>query len=118
MKLTLIGHDDLYAVEQLQMALFSADGPGEAVSKLSRSNQWITASTTITRDGKTARGIRRMRTGEETVQLRRRILQQSYYAAAIQLLPVLQAPRPSYRLSVELSLLRTPDFELHHIFSS
>ncbi len=89
MKLTLIGHDDLYAVEQLQMSLFGADASGEAVSKLTRSGIWITASTTITRDGLTVRGFRRLRAGEETVQRRRRILQQSYYAAAIQLLPTL-----------------------------
>ena len=36
MKLTLIGHDDLYAVEQLQMALFATSQEGEAVSQLHR----------------------------------------------------------------------------------
>ena len=36
MKLTLIGHDDRYAVEQLQMALFPDNAQGEAVSRLSR----------------------------------------------------------------------------------
>ena len=88
MKLTLIGHDDLYAVEQLQLALFSADAPGEAVSKLTRGKTWLTAATTITRDGYTVRGLRRLHSCDETVRLRRRILQQSYYAAATQLLPV------------------------------
>jgi len=34
MKLILCGHDDRYAVEQLQMALFSTDEEGEAVSSL------------------------------------------------------------------------------------
>ena len=87
MKLTLIGHDDLYAVEQLQMSLFGADAPGEAVSRLSRGKIWTTATTRITRDGKTVLGIRRFPAGEETVRLRRQTLQQSYYAAAVQLLP-------------------------------
>ena len=36
MKLTLIGHSDRYAIEQLQMSLFAADGEGEAVSRLTR----------------------------------------------------------------------------------
>ena len=36
MKLTLIGHEDRYAVEQLQMALFSPEEPGEATSALHR----------------------------------------------------------------------------------
>ena len=92
MKLTLIGHDDRYAVEQLQLALFPAESAGEggaAVSALHRSKTWLTAATTITRDGKTVRGIRRLKAGQETVRLRRRILQQSYYAAATQLLPAI-----------------------------
>ena len=92
MKLTLIGHDDRYAVEQLQLALFPAESAGEggtAVSALHRSNTWLTAATTITRDGKTVRGIRRLKADQETVRLRRRILQQSYYAAAVQVLPAI-----------------------------
>ena len=32
MELTLIGHDDRYAVEQLQMALFPEDTQGQATS--------------------------------------------------------------------------------------
>ena len=88
MNLKLLGHDDLYAVEQLQLALFSADAPGEAVSKLTRGKTWLAAATTITREGRTVRGVRRLRSCDETVRLRRRILQQSYYAAATQLLPV------------------------------
>ena len=36
MKLTLLGHDDRYAVEQLQMALFPEGTEGEAVSALHR----------------------------------------------------------------------------------
>ena len=36
MNLTLIGHDDRYAVEQLQMALFPENPPGTAESALHR----------------------------------------------------------------------------------
>ena len=34
MELTLIGHDDCYAVEQLQMSLFGDSSQGQAVSAL------------------------------------------------------------------------------------
>ena len=87
MKLTLIGHEDRYAVEQLQMALFSADSPVEAVSTLSRGKIWLTATTVISLDGKRVKASRRLPASEETVSLRRRCLQQSYYRAAVQLLP-------------------------------
>ena len=86
MKLTLIGHDDRYAVEQLQMALFSTSEDGEAVSSLHRGKIWITAATKITKNGKTVTASRRIRATEESVRLRRRALQQSYYLAAVQLL--------------------------------
>ena len=91
MKLVLSGHDDRYAVEQLQLALFPEGTEGEAVSSLSRSGTWLTATTKITLDGKTAIGIRRLRICDESVRERRRTLQQSYYKAAIQLLPALPA---------------------------
>ena len=87
MKLTLIGHDDRYAVEQLLMALLPEDAQAEAVSTLHRGATWLTASTVITLGGKTVRGSRRLRACEETVRLRRRALQQSCYLAARQLLP-------------------------------
>ena len=87
MKLTLNGHDDRYAVEQLQLALFPEDTQGEAVSTLHRGNTWLTATAKITVGGKTAAASRRLKTSEETVRLRRRILQQSYFLAAKQLLP-------------------------------
>ncbi len=87
MKLTLIGHDDRYAVEQLQMALFPAGAAIDAVSSLHRGTTWLTAVTTITLDGKTVRAQRRIRAKDETVRLRRQTLQQCYYLAAIQLLP-------------------------------
>ena len=91
MKLTLIGHDDRYAVEQLQLALFSTNTEGEAISSLHRGKTWLTATTKITLDGKTVTASRRLKATEETVRLRRRCLQQSYYLAAIQLLPALPA---------------------------
>ena len=87
MKLTLIGHDDRYAVEQLQMALFPEGTEGEATSSLHRSATWLTATAKITSGGKTATASRRIKAAEETVRLRRRALQQSYYLAATQLLP-------------------------------
>ena len=78
MKLTLIGHDDHYAVEQLQLALFPEGTEGEAVSALHRSATWLTATTKITLNGKTVTGIRRMKAAEESVRERRRTLQQSF----------------------------------------
>ena len=87
MKLTLTGHDDRYAVEQLQLALFPEDTQGEAVSALHRGGTWLTATAKITIAGQTATASRRLKASEETVRLRRRILQQSYYLAAKQLLP-------------------------------
>ena len=92
MKLLLLGHEDRYAVEQLQLALFplepmenvtepfSDDG---AVSTLHRGAVWLTATARITKNGVTHTAVKRLRTAEETVRLRRRILQQSYYLAAL-----------------------------------
>ena len=86
MKLTRTGHDDRYAVEQLQMALFPEGSEGEAHSALHRGKVWLTAATKITMDGKTVTACRRLKAAEESVRLRRQRLQQSYYAAAVQLL--------------------------------
>ena len=86
MKLTLIGHDDRYAVEQLMMSLFPDSAEGEATSTLHRGGTWLTASTKITVDGRTVTASRRLKASEETVRLRRRALQQSFYLAATQLL--------------------------------
>ena len=91
MKLTLTGHDDRYAVEQLQMALFPEGTEGEAISSLHRGKIWLTATAKITIGEKTAYASRRLKAVEETVRLRRRALQQSYYLAAIQLLPAIPA---------------------------
>lgn len=87
MKLTLIGHDDRYAVEQLLMSLFGSDAQGEAVSTLHRGSVWLTATANITQEGKTVTRSRRIRASEETVRLRRRALQQSFYLAALEFLP-------------------------------
>ena len=89
MNLKLIGHEDRYAVEQLQMALFPAGAEVDATSTLHRGKTWVTASTKITYNGRTAAASRRMKAAGETVRLRRQTLQQSYYLAAIQLLPTL-----------------------------
>jgi len=83
MKLFLVGHDDRYAVEQLQMALFGTREDGEAVSSLHRGKQWLTAVTVITVNGRKSRAVRRMKADAETVRLRRQMLQQCYYQAAL-----------------------------------
>ena len=95
MKLLLVGHDDRFAIEQLQLQLFpnekmepafapfSGDG---AVSSLSRGKDFLTASAMISYGGKTAKATRRLRLESETHSMRRRILQQAYFAAAAQLL--------------------------------
>ena len=97
MKLYLQNHDDRYAIEQLQLALFPdepmepADRPAfsgdGAVSALHRGTVWLTAAARIRWHGKCARASCRLRADRETVQLRRRALARSYYLAAVQLLP-------------------------------
>ena len=91
MKLTLVGHDDRYAVEQLQMSLFGTRQEGEAVSTLHRGACWLTVVTVIRADGKHSRAVRRMKAAQESVRLRRQLLQQCYYQAALPLLPVAPA---------------------------
>ncbi len=93
MKLLLKGHEELYAVEQLQLQLFPAqsDHDGTAVSSLHRGKRFLSAVTTITRCGKTTRAIRRLESSKETVSLRRQILQQSYYKAALSHLETIPA---------------------------
>lgn len=95
MKLLLCGHDDRYAIEQLQLALFPdeamepVDAPftGDgAVSSLSVAEQYLTATATITLHGQTASARRRAkRPDTEDVPLRRRLLQNAYYDAAMKL---------------------------------
>jgi len=86
MILQMTGHDDRYAIEQLQMALFpngAQKSEDRAESALHRGKLWLTAVTKITVDGITTSAARRLKTSEETVRLRRRALQQSYYLAAL-----------------------------------
>lgn len=95
MRLCLTGHAERYALEQLQMALFPDepmefcakpfDGDG-AFSILRREDDCLIGEARIRRKGREAFGTRRMPAEDETVPLRRRLLQQSYYLAAIQLL--------------------------------
>ena len=92
MKLLLKGHDERYAVEQLQLALFPEEtmepvnaafqGDG-AISALHRGATWLTATAQITLHGKTVRAARRMKAEQEDVSSRRRLLQNAYYAAAM-----------------------------------
>ena len=100
MKLYLTGHSERYALEQLQMTLFPEEtmeylqtpllGMEGAISKLSVGKIFTTASAKITQNGKVAKASRRLKNEEITLSTKRRILQQSYYLAAIELLG--QAP--------------------------
>lgn len=97
MKLYLKGHAERYPVEQLQMQLFGDrptqfvetpfSGEDGAVSSLHDGKIYRTATAKITLDGKTATAARRIPLTKADVHLTRRILQQSYYLAAVQLLP-------------------------------
>ena len=97
MKLYLKGHTERYPVEQLQMQLFGDrptqfvetpfSGEDGAVSSLHDGKFYRTATAKITLDGKTATAARRIPLTKADVRLTRRILQQSYYLAAVQLLP-------------------------------
>lgn len=99
MKLYLRGHEDRYAVEQLQLALFpeepmeptdalfSGDG---AISALSVGKVYLTASAKITLGGRTGYAQRRMKAAQADVSSRRRLLQNAYYAAAMLLRDVPQ----------------------------
>ena len=97
MKLRLIGHENRYAMEQIMLSLFpeekviyteaafSGDG---VVSTLSAGKVWLTATASITRNGKTVRKAARCKACDATESLRRQILRQSFYRAA---LPFLEA---------------------------
>lgn len=97
MKLYLKGHTERYPVEQLQMQLFGDrptqfvetpfSGEDGAVSSLHDGKIYRTATAKITLDGKTATAARRIPLTKADVRLTRRILQQSYYLAAVRLLP-------------------------------
>ena len=92
MKLLLLGHEERYAVEQLQLALFplepmepmteAFEGDG-AVSCLVRENGSLIARTTVTIGGVSRTATVEIPVCDETVSERRQILQQSYYKAAL-----------------------------------
>ncbi len=124
MKLWLCGHDDRYAVEQLQLALFplepmeNAEGEFEgdgAISRLIREEGLLIADTFIRFGGAENRARAELAAQEETVPLRRRILQQSYYMAALPLLPkmpawgALSGVRPTKLTTRALLSGKTPD---------
>ena len=87
MNLTLSGHDDRYAVEQLLLSLFPEDAEVTAVSELTREGGEIIVTSAVQANGVSAGNTSRMREAGETVRLRRQLLQQSMYLAAKQLLP-------------------------------
>ncbi len=87
MKLELIGHTEEYAVSQLQMALFPSVTEGQAVSRLCRGEKWLTAVTEICVGDRKTRAVKKMLAEKEDVRMRRRILQQSFYNAALPHLP-------------------------------
>ena len=96
MKLAIFGHDFRYAVEQLQIQLFpqepmepvegSFSGDG-AVSSLHRGETWLTVTAKVCYQGRTARATGRMAVQNEEYAALRRLIQQTYYRAAVQLLP-------------------------------
>ena len=81
MNLTIHGHDDRYAVEQLLMSLLGQQD-FTVSSRQSRGKVWLTAITEIEMMGQTSRAARRLKASQETGRLRRQILQQSVYLAA------------------------------------
>lgn len=95
MRLFLEGHGERYALEQLQMSLFPDepmeycespfDGDG-AVSILRRTGDTLEGTARIRWKGRETTGACDMPVSEETVPSRRRLLQRSYYMAAVQLL--------------------------------
>lgn len=94
MKLLLRGHDDRYAIEQLQLALFPDepmepvdvpfDGDG-TISALHVGRVYLTATAELHLHGKTAKAQRRLRAEGADVPSRRSLLQNAYYDAAMQL---------------------------------
>ena len=119
MKLYL-NHTERYPVEQLQMQLFASEpsefvtapfakGENGAVSNLFTGNTYVTATAKITWNGKTGSAAKRLLREQADVRHTRRILQQSYYLAAMQVLDTvppwgaLSGVRPS-KLSTKVLL--------------
>ena len=96
MKLYLKKHTERYPVEQLQLQLFAQE-PSEfctepftgdgTVSSLSRGKRYLTATAKVTYQGKTGFAVNRVLLDRADVRATRRILQRSYYLAALQVLP-------------------------------
>ena len=82
-KVILQGHEERYPVEQLAMSLFGVAQDVQVESKLSIGARYVTASTKVTVKEKTTRASKRLAIDEETVRLRRQLLQQSLYLAAL-----------------------------------
>ncbi|MCQ2420681.1 MAG: coproporphyrinogen dehydrogenase HemZ [Clostridia bacterium] len=95
MKLYLKNHTERYPVEQLQLQLFAQE-PSEfvtepfegdgTVSSLSKGRVWLTATAKVTYHGKTGFASQRVKLADADVRRTRRILQRSYYLAAVQVL--------------------------------
>lgn len=95
MKLYLKNHTERYPVEQLQLQLFAQEasefctepftGDG-TVSTLSKGKKFLTATAKVTYHGKTGFAANRVALDKADVRATRRILQRSYYLAAIQVL--------------------------------
>ena len=102
MKLYLKGHNYRYAVEQIMLVLLPGQRPeypdappapeeAAAWSNLSRGNAWATAATRIQWQGRSASAAARVKCAEltgdlVTDRLLQRILKQSFYKAAVELL--------------------------------
>ena len=87
----LQGHEERYAVEQLAMSLFGVAAEGRVVSKLTYGEQYITASAKVSVGEKMSSASKRLPLQEETVRLRRQILQQSLFLASLPLLGAVPA---------------------------
>ena len=74
-------------MEQLLLSLFPEDAEVTAVSGLTREGGEIIVTSSVQANGVSAANTSRMREADETVRLRRQLLQQSMYLAAKQLLP-------------------------------
>ena len=111
MKLYL-NHTERYPVEQLQMQLFASEpsefvtapfakGENGAVSNLFTGKKYVTATAKITWNGKTGSAAKRLLREQADVRHTRRILQQSYYLAAMQVLDTVPQAAMMHLTSLE-----------------